>query len=291
MRIAELYSETKPVFSLEVFPPKPGYPLESVFDTLDGLVDLCPGYISVTYNASAHRGRRTVEIAARIRSDYGLESLAHLTCLSHEKREITGILDNLNRRGVENVLALRGDSPVEPGKGKSRFDHAFQLIAEVKRRGDFCIGAAAYPEGHIESPSIHTDLDRLKQKVDAGADFLITQVFFDNRIFCDFLHRVRRMGVQVPVIPGVMPVLNFRQIKRIIYMCGISVPARLLRIFEKHGENRADLRKAGMEYAADQIRDLLAMEVPGVHLYTMNRVAEIREILAESGIEPMESSA
>ncbi len=277
--------------SLEVFPPRPGYPIDSVFKTLNGLADLSPGFISVTYNPQGDNGSRTEEIAFRIRRDYGLESLAHLTCLSHGRTEIGDILDRLNGGGVENVLALRGDPQKNaPGTGTD-FRYAFQLIREVKKRGCFSVGAAAYPEGHTESPSIHGDIDRVKQKVDAGADFLITQMFFDNRVFFDFLHRARWRGIDVPVIPGIMPVLNFRQIKRIIYMCGVSIPARLLRIFERHGGNSGDLQKAGMEYAVEQIANLLSHGVPGVHLYTMNRVDETRRIVADCGIESMESTA
>jgi len=277
--------------SLEVFPPRPGYPIDSVFKTLNGLADLSPGFISVTYNPQGDNGSRTEEIAFRIRRDYGLESLAHLTCLSHGRTEIGDILDRLNGGGVENVLALRGDPQKNaPGTGTD-FRYAFQLIREVKKRGCFSVGAAAYPEGHTESPSIHGDIDRVKQKVDAGADFLITQMCFDNRVFFDFLHRARWRGIDVPVIPGIMPVLNFRQIKRIIYMCGVSIPARLLRIFERHGGNSGDLQKAGMEYAVEQIANLLSHGVPGVHLYTMNRVDETRRIVADCGIESMESTA
>ena len=258
---------------------------------MNGLADLSPGFISVTYNPQGKNGERTEEIASRIRGDYGLESLAHLTCLCHARDEIEGILNRLNLCGVENVLALRGDPPEKAPVAGSDFRHAFQLIREVKKRGCFSVGAAAYPEGHVESPSIHGDIDRLKQKVDAGADFLITQMFFDNRVFFDFLHRARWRGIAVPVIPGIMPVLNFRQIKRIIYLCGVSIPARLLRLFEKHGGDAGDLKKAGMEYAVEQITGLLSHGVPGVHLYTMNRVDETRRIVSACGIESMESSA
>lgn len=279
------------MLSLEVFPPKPGYPIDSVFETLDGLADLSPGFFSVTYSPRGDNGCRTEEIACRIRRDYGQESLAHLTCLCHGRNEIEAILDRLSVCGVENVLALRGDPPENSHVTGSDFRYAFQLIREVKKKGCFCVGAAAYPEGHVESPSIHQDIDRVKQKVDAGADFLITQMFFDNRVFFDFLHRARWRGIEVPVIPGIMPVLNFRQIKRIIYLCGVSIPARLLRILEKHGGNSGDLQKAGMEYAVQQITGLLSQGVPGVHLYTMNRVDETRRIVAACGIESMESSA
>jgi len=277
--------------SLEVFPPRPGYPIDSVFKTLNGLADLSPGFISVTYNPQGDNGSRTEEIAFRIRRDYGLGSLAHLTCMCHGRDEIDSILDRLSLRGVENILALRGDPAESRPVAGSDFRYASQLIREVKKRGCFSVGAAAYPEGHVESPSIHGDIDRVKQKVDAGADFLITQMFFDNRVFFDFLHRARWRGIDVPVIPGIMPVLNFRQIKRIIYMCGVSIPARLLRIFERHGGNSGDLQKAGMEYAVEQIANLLSHGVPGVHLYTMNRVDETRRIVADCGIESMESTA
>lgn len=291
MRIAEIYGGGCPVLSLEVFPPRPDCPIDSVFDSLNGLADLSPAFISVTYNPRGDNGSRTEEIACRIRRDHGLESLAHLTCVSHGRAEIDVILDRLAACGIENVLALRGDPPEGGAARATDFSHAYQLIRMVKRRGCFSVGAAAYPEGHIESPSIHGDIDRVRQKVDAGADFLITQMFFDNRVFFDFLHRARLRGVGVPVIPGIMPVLNLRQIKRIIYLCGVSIPARLLRIFDRHGSNSADLSKAGMDYAVGQITDLLSQGVPGIHLYTMNRVDETRRIVSACGMETMESSA
>ena len=284
MRIAEIYKREKPVLSLEVFPPKPGYSLKSVFRTLDGLSDLDPSFVSVTYASQGESTDRTVDIASRVRDTYKCESLAHLTCIGHTRKEVSQVLNSLEKNAVCNILALRGDHPPDSSPVHTDYRYASELIAEIASRESFCIGAAAYPEGHIESRRISHDLDNLKGKVDAGAEFLITQLFFDNRIFYDFVERVRYRGIKVPVIPGIMPILNYKQIKRILMMCEVSIPAKLLNLFDKYSHNPDDLAKAGIDYAIEQIAELVDEGTEGVHLYTMNRVPQVREIVFRAGL-------
>jgi len=284
MRIAQIYKKEEPVLSLEVFPPKPGYSLKTVFRTMDGLVDLNPAFVSVTYASQGESTNRTVDIASRVRDQYRRESLAHMTCIGHTKQEVSSVLDNLEVHNVRNILALRGDMPPDSAAVSTDYRFASELIAEIASRSSFCIGAAAYPEGHIESRRISHDLDNLRGKVDAGAEFLITQLFFDNRIFFDFMERVRFRNIKVPVVPGIMPILNYKQIKRILLMCEVSIPARLLNMFDRFSHDPVDLAKAGLDYAIEQISKLVEEGVDGIHLYTMNRIPQIREIVFSSGL-------
>lgn len=288
MKIRELYrAYGPPVLSLEVFPPSRSYPLESVFNTLDGLRELEPAFISVTYGAASGERERSVEIASRILKDYSIEPLAHLTCLGHSRCEIAEKLDELSASGIENVLALRGD-PLEDDAGfdpaAGDYMYAYSLIEEIRRRGDFGVVAAAYPEGHIECPNVSRSHEHLRWKIDAGAEMLITQLFFDNRIFFDFMERIVALGIDVPVVPGIMPVLNSKQIKRIIYLCGVSIPARILRLLDKYGKNPGEMEKAGIDYAVEQVSGLIESGVPGIHLYTMNRINQIRDIARRTGL-------
>jgi len=283
VRIADIYRTEKPVLSLEVFPPKPGYSLKTVFRTLDGLRDLNPSFVSVTYASGGDSTKTTVDIASRVRDKYGCESLAHMTCIGHTRNEVETVLDSLEARGVKNILALRGDVPQGSSAGNRDYRYASELIAEISARESFCVGAAAYPEGHMEAKRISHDLDNLRRKVDAGAEFLISQLFFDNRVFYDFLERVRSRNIEVPVVPGIMPILNYKQIKRILMMCEVSIPAKLLNLFDKYSHNTDDLAKAGVDYAIAQIADLVKEGADGIHLYTMNRIPQIREIVFRSG--------
>lgn len=282
MKIKELYKSGRPVLSLEIFPPQVDYPLDSIFVTLDHLVELNPCFISVTYGAGGGDRARTVEIASRIRQQYGLEALAHLTCVGHTRAEVDEILDQLIAAGIENIMALRGDLPVDDPDfdlAKQDYHYAVDLIRDAKRKFDFCIAAAAYPEGHPESRRLSQDLIHLRQKVNAGVDVLITQLFFDNRVFYDFMEKAQRVAINVPVVPGIMPVLNAKQIKRIIYLCGASMPANLLKLVDRYEHNPESMAKAGIEYASNQVQDLLKNRVPGVHLYTMNKWAQISQIV------------
>ena len=288
LRIADLYKWEKPVLSLEVFPPKPGSSLKTVFRTLDGLRDVNPSFVSVTYASQGHTVERTVEIASRVRDEYGCESLAHVTCIGQTTSQVSELLDELESRGISNILALRGDIPEEGKPLCTDYIYASGLVTHIRERGGFCIGAAAYPEGHFESARISTDLSYLKKKVDAGAEFLISQLFFDNRVFYDFLERTDSLGIKVPVVPGIMPILNYKQIKRILMMCRVSVPAKLLNLFDKYSSDPEALAQAGVEYATRQVSDLVDNGVSGIHLYTMNRVAQIRTIVHDSGLRELQ---
>ena len=275
--------------SFEIFPPKPETPIQTVFDTIEQLRDLRPAFISVTYGAGGSQKGRTVEIASKIKRGLGLEAVAHFTCVGHSRADIDRLLGELAAAGVENLLALRGDPPQgQPNFDFSRgeFRHAIDLIRYIRQQHDFGIAAAAYPEGHRDCPRISTDWRYLKAKVDAGVDVLITQLFYDNRVFYHFLDSVRAMGIQCPIVPGIMPVFNAKQIKRILTICGASMPADLLLIVDKYGESNDDMRKAGLEYAVRQIQDLIANGVDGIHLEPMNKPELAREILAGIGYTP-----
>jgi len=287
MKIIELYGGEEPVLSLEIFPPKADYPLETVFTTLEHLRTLNPKFISVTYGAGGSNRGRTVEIAARIKREYGIESLAHLTCVRHTRSEVREILDELMDEGINNILALRGDLPEDEPEfdiSQQDYQYAYELINDVRERTAFGVAAAAYPSGHPECPRLRDDLVNLKQKVECGVDFLITQLFFDNRIYYDFLDKAVTMQINCPVVPGIMPVLNARQIKKTIYLCGASIPAPLLKLVDKYDNDPEGMEKAGIEYASMQVKDLLNSGVPGIHLYTMNKYHQIAQIVKNVGL-------
>lgn len=270
MKISELFGKGKCVFSFEVFPPKKDMPCDTIYGTLDSLKALEPSFISVTYGAGGSDGNNiTCKIASHIKHDLGIESAAHLTCVSNTKEDIDIILDDLKAHGIENILALRGDiNPDRPPKNDFRY--ASELIAYIKERGDFHISAACYPECHIEAPDMITDIRHLKEKVDAGAEHIMSQLFFDNNCFWSFLEKARIAGVNVPVEAGIMPVVNKKQIERMVSMCGASLPAKFSRMMAKYENNPEALRDAGIAYAIDQIVDLISGGADGIHLYTMN---------------------
>jgi len=288
MKVIEFYKlENPPVLSLEIFPPKPEYPLETLFNTIEELRNLHPDFISVTYGAGGSTRDRTVEIASRIKKDYGIETLAHLTCMAHSKQEVDVILANLWEKGIQNILALRGDPPANLGNDcieHREYNYARELIEDARKKADFGIVAAAYPEGHIECPKISDDLLYLKQKVDAGADVLISQLFFDNRKFFDFIERSQKIGINCPIVPGIMPILNASQIKRMIYLSGASLPSDLLRLLDRYEKYPEDMEKAGIEYASRQVEELIINRMPGIHMYTMNKSRQIKEILMNAGV-------
>ncbi|HBE79246.1 MAG TPA: methylenetetrahydrofolate reductase [NAD(P)H] [Firmicutes bacterium] len=285
MRIKEIYLQKSPVLSFEIFPPKPDYPLDTVFQTIEGLKDLHPDFISVTYGAGGSSRARTIEIAARVKRDCQIESQAHLTCVGHSPAELDAIISEIGAEGIENILALRGDPPrdqpnynPEPGY----YRDSIELVKHIRSKGGFCIGAAAYPEGHVGTTRWEQDWLRLRDKVEEGVDFLLTQMFFDNRVFFNFQENMLRLGVKIPISPGIMPVLNINQIKRMINLSAASIPAKLLMMFDKYGDNNKDFEKAGIEYAINQIDDLLANGVAGIHLCTMNKVEQTRMIVEDS---------
>ncbi len=279
MLIRDLLSRTRPAISFEIFPPKPETPIETVFKTVAGLKELSPDFISVTYGAGGSSRDRTVEIASAVQNRWGLVSLAHLTCMGSSPAEVEKVMEDLEQEGVCNILAMRGDP--RPDGGENHFQHASDLIRHIRRGHfrDFSLGAAAYPEGHPESPSLEEDLLHLKEKVDAGADFLITQLFFDNEIFFRFMDRIRALGIAVPVLAGIMPVLNARQIGRIVSLCGASIPPRFARIMSRYEHSPEALSEAGIAYATEQIIDLLSWGADGIHLYTMNRPDVAKRIM------------
>ncbi len=270
MKIPELFKEHKTVFSFEIFPPKKDGSIDTVYKTLDELVGLRPDFISVTYGAGGSLpGCSTREIVSVIKTKYHTESIAHLTCVNSTKADIDRIIGEFKEHGIENVLALRGDiNPDIPPK--EDFLHASDLIAYMKERGDFSFSGACYPEGHTECPSLDRDIENLKRKVDAGASHLISQLFFDNAYFYDFLDKARSKGINVPIEAGIMPCVNAKQIQRMVTMCGASLPHKFTKLISRFGESPDAMRDAGIAYACDQIIDLAANGVDGIHLYTMN---------------------
>ena len=270
MKISELFNKNRCVFSFEVFPPKKDTPAEGIYSTLDSLKKLSPNFISVTYGAGGTNGDNvTGDIASYINNNLGIVSAAHLTCVSNTKEDIDIILGDLKNKGVENILALRGDiNPERPPKHD--FTYASDLISYIRQRGDFHISAACYPESHLDSPDIVTDIRHLKEKQDAGAEHMISQLFFDNDLFYSFLEKARIAGITVPIEAGIMPVTNKKSIERMVSLCGASLPAKFTIIMAKYENNPEALRDAGIAYAIDQIVDLAASGVDGIHLYTMN---------------------
>lgn len=270
MIIENIFKEKKPVVSFEIFPPKKEAELNNIDATLKTLAQLHPDFISVTFGAGGSSAdNKTVELAKKIKRDYGIEPLVHLTCISNSKEEIRQILGQMEDAGLKNVLALRGDmNPNVPAKNDFRY--ASELVAFIKEQGDFHVSGACYPEVHLEAPDGIADIRNLKKKVDAGATHLVSQLFFDNNVFYDFLTKVRIAGIDAPVEAGIMPVTNKAQIKRMVTMCGASLPYKFERILEKYGESKEALFDAGMVYAINQIVELISYGVDGIHIFTMN---------------------
>lgn len=274
MKLSEIYKPSVPVLSFEVFPPKPDVPLEKVMDVIGDFKQYSPDFISVTYGAGGSSQGRTLEIASRIKKDYGVETMAHLTCVGQTRAEVDHILRDLKENSISNILALRGDPPRNQPQfdfSRGEFKHASDLITYIKDHGHFGIAAAAYVEGHRDSRTIDKDWENLKRKVDCGVDVLITQLFYDNRLFWHFRDTVRKMGIKVPIVPGIMPMFNARQVRRILTMCGASMPPDVLIMLDKYGDADEDMYRAGVEYAIKQIQELMSEGVDGIHLELMNR--------------------
>ncbi len=281
MRLSEIYKLEVPTLSFEIFPPKQDKSLDELMQTARELTELKPDFISVTYGAGGTSQSNTIEAVSRMRKDLQVETMAHLTCVGKRKSEVDTILAKLKENGVFNILALRGDPPRnDPDFDFSRgeFRYASDLITYIRQKGHFDIAAAAYPEGHQDCPTIDKDWENLKRKVDCGVNLLITQLFFDNRVFLHFRDTVRKMGVRIPIIPGVMPIQKAEQVVRFA-MCGASIPAKLIILLDKYGKSEHDMRRAGVEYAVEQIQQLMSEGVDGIHLYTMNKPVLAREIL------------
>ena len=272
MKIIERLNENKVHISFEVFPPKTDAGYESVKRAVDEIAVLKPSFISVTYGAGGGTSKNTVKIASHIKNELGVPSIAHLTCMSSTKEEVRNVVEQMKASGIENILALRGDRPKDLDTPlPNDYHYASELIRDIKSQGDFCIGAACYPEGHVESPYKKNDILHLKEKVDCGVDFLTTQMFFDNNILYNFLYRIREKGITVPVLPGIMPVTNKKQITRICSLSGTILPARFYAIVDKFGDNPAAMQQAGIAYATDQIIDLIANGINNIHVYSMNK--------------------
>lgn len=278
MKITEIHEQKKNVLSFEIFPPKKDAELKNIDETLGILAELNPDFISVTFGAGgSSNNNKTIELAKKIKEEYHIEPVVHLTCLCYDRKEIDEFSRILTSEGIQNVLALRGDrNPNVPAKND--FSHASELITYLKDKGDFCIAGACYPEGHPESANMTEEIANLKKKVDAGAKVLLSQLFFDNSYFYDFVNECRNAGIYVPITPGIMPVINAAQIKRMVTMCGASLPERFEKIIHKFEDNKEALFDAGMSYAISQIIDLLANDVDGIHLYTMNNPMVARRI-------------
>lgn len=277
MKTAELF-KNKTVLSYEVFPPKPATAVSTIYDTLEDLRELDPDFISVTYGAGGGKNsNETFRIASSI-LDYGMNAVVHLPCIGLSREEVRQRLEKLKVLGVENILALRGDFPKDGTVKTGDFAHASDLIAFIREEGDFNILAACYPEGHTESGSIQEDMEYMKRKMDAGAEHFISQLFFDNTYFYDFLDRCEKYGIDVPVEAGIMPVTNKKQIERMATLCGAAMPKKFVTMMEKYGDNKEAVRDAGIAYAVNQIVDLIASGVQGIHLYTMNQPYIARQI-------------
>ena len=283
MKINDLFSQKKTVISFEVFPPKPDSPFETVLEAVEALHVLKPDFISVTYGAGGSTHSKTLELAQHIKNELGTEALAHLTCISSSDEEIENILDELASRNLENILALRGDPPKDSCKKLNKI-HACNLVERIAARKKFFIAAAAYPEGHPEASSQEEDLLHLKEKVDAGAGLLITQIAFDNDYLKRFHEKALHSGINVPITAGIMPVFSASQIKHISGLCGATLPPALQNMMEKYSHNQDALQSAGIDYACRQIDDLVSSGFAGVHIYTMNRPLLARAILTGTNL-------
>lgn len=281
MRIDKLLNAAKPSVSIEVFPPKKAANINKAKLIVAEMAKLQPSFISVTYGAAGTTSGFTTEIAAEIKSD-GIPALSHLTCLTSTKEKIDSVLTELKENGIENILALRGDIPGDYTiKEKIHFFHADALIKEIKNFSDFCVGAACYPEIHPESGSREDDLRYLKGKQDAGADFFTTQMFFDNRKFYDFKNICAKTGITIPLVAGIMPITSIKQIGRSVSLSGSSLPKKFTGMAAKYGDEPEAMREAGIDYAVNQIRDLLKNGQKNIHIYSMNKPDITAKILAE----------
>lgn len=274
MFIKDLFSQKKTVISFEIFPPKKDTSIDSIYKTIDALAPLNPDYISVTYGAGGSTSKNsTVEIASIIKNKYNIEALAHLTCIASTKDDVNIILQHLKENNIQNILALRGDFPQDPNfkfPNPLHFTHAIDLVEHIKKDNYFSVAGTCYPEGHIEAKSMKDDIVYLKKKVDAGTDFLITQLFFDNNLFYSFKEKTDIIGIDVPIEVGVMPVINSNQIRRIASLCGAHIPEKFVKILDRYIDNKEALKDAGIAYATEQIIDLISSGVSGIHIYTMN---------------------
>lgn len=281
MKISEIFKKNKPTLSFEVFPPKTSDGYESVKTATEKIAELKPSFMSVTYGAGGTTKGYTVSIAENIQKKYGIPALSHLTCVSVTKDDMKNIACELKNAGIENILALRGDMPKDMTTLKTDYKYACELVSDIKKLGDFCVGGACYPEGHIEANNFHEDIEHLKIKADSGCDFLTTQMFFDNNIMYNFLYRAQKEGINIPIVAGIMPVTNVKQVERSCALSGTYLPRRFKMIVDRFGDNPESMAKAGIAYATEQIIDLIANGVDFIHVYSMNK-PEIAEKINEN---------
>ena len=288
VKLTEILSRDALTLSFEVFPPKTTTAFESVSEATERIAELKPSFMSVTYGAGGGTSRYTLEIARNIQDHYGVTMLAHLTCVSSTREKVEARIDEMAAAGIENVMALRGDLTEELEKSdrsKWAYRHAVELVRELKESGrDFCVGGACYPEVHPESASQHEDIRYLKEKVDAGCDFLTTQMVFDNDLFYNFMYKVRQAGITVPILPGIMPITNAKQVERAIRLSGSFMPRRFKSLVDRFGDDPAAMKQAGIAYATSQIIDLYANDIRNIHVYSMNKpdvAAAIRANLSD----------
>lgn len=282
MKISQILKGKKPIFSFEFFPPKTDEGEKRLFETIEDLKELVPSFVSVTYGAGGSTRDKTVGWVIRIKKDLGIEAMAHITCVGTSLESLKNILDRLRDNGIENVLALRGDKPNQEGPGASYpqcFQHASELIRFIHDNYAFCIGAAAFPEGHLESPSLEMDMHYMRMKASAGADFFITQLFFDNRLYFNLLERAKQMGIGRPIVPGIMPITSADQIERFTSLCGADIPQDLKKRLQEVRNDPDAVMELGIEHATRQCRELLEKGAPGIHFYTLNRSSATRTIL------------
>ena len=283
MRIDQILAGGQPVFSFEFFPPKTSDGERNLYAALAELKTLEPSFVSVTYGAGGSTREKTIEIVKRIREEYGLEAMAHFTCVGATVAQLRATLEEMREAGIDNVLALRGDPPAGQQawvKTDGGLEYSRELVELISTDFEFAIGAACFPETHIHAASPETDLEYLREKVRAGADFLITQLFFDNAVYFDFIKRARTAGIEVPIIPGVMPITRVGQVERMAAMCGASIPGGLRRELHERGEDPEGALDFGVAYATLQCAELLAAGAPGIHFYTLNRSPATRAILS-----------
>ena len=284
MKIIDILNQKDVTISFEVFPPKTDDKYAQVEEAARKIASLHPSFMSVTYGAGGGTSKNTAGIAADIQNKYGTPVLAHLTCVSSTRQHVHEMIDVYREKGIENIMALRGDIPKE-GRTVYEYDHASQLIYDIKSAApDLCIGGACYPEGHVECASPSEDILHLKEKVDAGTDFLTTQMFFDNNMLYNFLYRIREAGIQCPVLPGIMPITNKKQVARSVALSGSTIPQRFRMMVDRFGDDPAKMKQAGVIYATEQIIDLISNGVGHIHVYSMNKpeiAAGIMESLSE----------
>lgn len=280
MKITERLKDKRKIFSFEFYPPKTEKDTARLYSTIKDLEELNPDFVSITNSSTGTVPYRTVALSKALKEKTGFEIMVHLTCLSHTKKEIGEIVSNLKEIGIDNVLALRGDIPDKKEfEAKSDYIHANELVEDLKTMGDFAIGVAAYPEKHPQALTLKEDILNLKKKIDAGADFAITQLFFDNRVYFEFMDKCVQAGINIPIIPGIMPITNYKQIKKFTQMMGIEIPRDLAQNIDKYADDKDSLMKFSIDYASEQSRELLETGARGIHFYTLNRSKATKEIL------------